>query len=211
VNLIRTCLDRPVGVSVGVLLVVLFGLLSLFAIPVQLTPNVDVPVIVVQTRWDGANPQEIEQEIVDRQEEMLRSVKGLREMTSTSRDNSASIVLEFYADVDKDAALRDVNDKLRQVTGYPLEVDEPTVEAADPAVDRPIAWIILCSRDDHGGAGVWPEEPGTGVSPVNDVRQFRDFAEDYIKPYLDRVPGVASVDIYGGMERAGRCGAAAAE
>jgi len=186
VNLIRLCLRRPVGVSVAVLLVVLFGLLSLLAIPIQLTPNVDVPVIVVQTSWTGANPQEIEQEIIDRQEEMLRSVKGLREMTSTSRDNSGQIVLEFYPDVGKDAALRDVNDKLRQVTGYPLEVDEPTVEAADPAVDRPIAWIVLLSEDESAG---------------EEVRRLRDFAEDNIKPYLDRVPGVASVDVYGGMER----------
>ncbi len=185
-NLIRTCIARPVGVSVGVLLVVLFGLLSLFAIPVQLTPNVDVPVVTVTTRWSGANPQEIEQEIVDRQEEMLRSVKGLREMTSSSTDNQAVVRLEFNPDVDKDVALRDVNDKLRQVSGYPLEVDEPTVQAADASIDNPIAWLILYSDD--------PDESGK-------VRELRDFAEDYVKPYLDRVPGVASVSVYGGWER----------
>lgn len=185
-NLIRLCLNRPVGVSVGVLLVVLFGLLSLFMIPVQLTPNVDVTVITVTTRWHGANPQEVEQEIVDRQEEMLRSVKGLRKMTSQSSDNRGNITLEFYPDVDKDTALRDVNDKLRQVSGYPIEVDEPTVQAADASVDTPIAWLILGTEDS---------------ADSERIREMRDFAEDYVQPYLDRVPGVASVDIYGGRRR----------
>ena len=185
-NPIRLCISRPVGVSVGVLLLVLFGLLSLFAIPVQLAPNVDVTVITVLTQWTGANPLEIEQEIIDRQEEMLQSVSGLSKMTSESRDNEGSIRLEFDPDVSKDTALREVQDKLRQVTGYPLEIDEPTVQAANADVDNPMAWLILYSDD--------PEDSGR-------VRELSDFTEDYVKPYLDRVPGVASVDVYGGKER----------
>lgn len=183
-NVVRFCLDRPVTVSVGVILVTLFGVLALFAIPVQLTPNVDTPVITVQTRWTGANPQEIEREIVDRQEEQLQSVKWLRKLTSTSRDNSAELRLEFTQGVDKAEALREVSDKLRQVSNYPLEVDEPTVQAADSSVDNPMAWLILYADQDD-----------------EEVRKLRDFAEDFIKPYLDRVDGVASVDIYGGLER----------
>ncbi|MBW7905115.1 MAG: efflux RND transporter permease subunit [Phycisphaerae bacterium] len=184
-NLIQICLRRPVGVSVGVLLTVLFGLLALFSIPVQLTPNVDVTVVTVTTRWSGANPQEIEREIVDRQEEQLRSVNGMEKMTSASRDNEATITLEFYPGVTKSDALRDVADKLRQVSGYPVEVDEPTIQAADQSVDNPIAWLILY--------------PAPGEEER--VTELYDFADDNIKPYLDRVPGVASVNIYGGKER----------
>ncbi len=187
-NLIRLCIERPVGVSVGVLLLVLFGTLSLFTIPVQLTPNVDVPKITVETSWTGANPQEIESEIVERQEEQLRSVKGLREMRSTCRDGGGTIELEFYNGVDRDVALRDVTDKLRQVTGYPPEVDEPTVFAADTARDSEIAWLILFNTDRTPGADLRTPE-------------LYDFAEDYIKPYLDRVEGVGSTDIYGGRRR----------
>lgn len=184
-NLVRLCLTRPVGVSVGVLLVLLFGTLSLFNLPVQLTPNVDVPVIAVQTTWSGANPPEIEQEIIDRQEELLHSVKGLRKMTSSASDNNGSITLEFYPDIDLNEALRDVNDKLRQVTGYPLEVDEPTVTASNTSIADTIAWLILY----------------TDVGDGSETRKMRDFADDRIKPYLDRVKGVASVDVMGGMER----------
>lgn len=184
-DLIRLCLNRPVGVSVGVLLTVLSGLLALWSIPVQLTPNVDKPVINVKTVWVGANAQEIEREIVDRQEEFLRSVKGLREMTSTSRDDEGEIKLEFYNGIDKAEALRDVTDKLRQVTNYPEQVDEPTVVAADTARDSEIAWLILRATD-----GKDERLPA----------QY-DFAKDFVKPYLDRVKGVASTEIYGGRER----------
>ncbi len=184
-NFIRMCISRPVGVSVAVLLVLIFGVLALFRIPVQLTPTVDVPKITVETRWPGASPQEVEREIVEPQEEQLRSVKGLREMRSTCRDNYGSIELEFYTGVDKDVALRDVADKLRQVSEYPPDVDEPTVAAADTARDSEIAWLILFATDNND-----ERLPG-----------LYNFAEDKIKPYLDRVEGVGSTDIYGGRER----------
>ncbi|MBI5865154.1 MAG: efflux RND transporter permease subunit [Planctomycetes bacterium] len=185
-NLIRFCVDRPVAVAVGVLLVVIFGLLSLFQLPVQLTPDVDVPVLTVSTFWPGANPQEVEREIIDRQEDQLRSVRGLRKMTSTSKDNTGVVTLEFYRGVDKYQAQREINDKLGQVMGYPLEVEEPVVQLQNEEMNNIIAWLILY--------------PGEGRDD-DEVRKLRDFAEDFIKPYLDRVPGVAGVPVYGGFER----------
>lgn len=185
-NLIRLCVDRPVAVAVGVLLIVMFGLLSLFRLPVQLTPDVDVPVLTVSTYWAGANPQEVEREIIDRQEEQLRSVRGLRKMTSTSRDNQGVVTLEFYRGADKYQAQREINDKLGQVTGYPIEVEEPVVQLQNEEMNNIIAWLILY--------------PGGGRDD-DEVRKLRDFAEDFIKPYLDRVRGVAGVPVYGGFER----------
>ena len=80
-------IDNPVKVTVAVILLVLFGILSIFRIPVQLTPDVDRPLITVSTYWDGASPQEIEREIVDRQEEKLKGVRNLKKMTSSFRSN----------------------------------------------------------------------------------------------------------------------------
>lgn len=185
-NLIRICVDRPVAVAVGVLLLVMFGLLSLFQLPVQLTPDVDVPVLTVSTAWPGANPQEVEREIIDRQEDQLRSVRGLRKMTSTSKDNSGVVTLEFYRGVDKYQAQREINDKLGQVQGYPIEVEEPVVQLQNEEMNNIIAWLILY--------------PGKGRDD-DEVRKLRDFAEDFVKPYLDRVKGVAGVPVYGGFER----------
>ena len=66
-KLVDTAIKKPVTVAVGVILIVLFGILSLFRIPIQLTPNVDLPQISVETRWEGASPLEVEREIIDAQ------------------------------------------------------------------------------------------------------------------------------------------------
>ena len=146
-GLIRFAIENPVKVTVGVILLVLFGLLSIFHMRVQLIPDVDRPVIVVKTNWIGASPQEIEREIVQRQEEKLKNVSNLKKMTSTCRTNRSEIVLEFPVSVDKDTAFRDVSDKLRQVSGYPEEVDEPTVSATSDEMELTIAWMVLYSRE----------------------------------------------------------------
>lgn len=181
-NIIRFAIDNPVKVAVGVILVALFGLLAIISLPIQLTPDVDRPFVVVETRWGGASPQEIESEIVDRQEEKLKGVADLKQMTSVSSQGSASVKLEFNVGVDKDAAFRDVSDKLRQVTGYPEEVDEPTVVATDDNMAGSIAWLILRSK--------------TG----EEVSHLKDFVEDHVKPILERADGVAEVTPFGGRE-----------
>ena len=94
-KLVDTAIKKPVSVTVGVILVLLFGLVSLFRIPIQLTPNVDLPEISVETVWRGASPLEIEREIVDVQEEELKNLEGLEEMTSESRDSLGRINLLF--------------------------------------------------------------------------------------------------------------------
>ncbi len=182
-GIINFAINNPVKISVGVILLVVFGLLSALQVRIQLIPDVDRPVITVRTHWTGASPQEIESEIIDRQEEKLKNVSGLTKMTSTSSQNSANILLEFPVNIDKDTALRDVSDRLRQVTGYPEEVDEPVVTATDGDMETTIAWMILYSR---GG---------------EDVSELKTFIEDNVKPILERAEGISEVPVYGGLTR----------
>ena len=182
-GIIRFAIENPVKVAVAVILLVLFGMLSIFRIPIQLTPDVDRPLVTVSTFWEGASPQEIEREIVDRQEEKLKGVRNLKKMTSTSQEAMASVTLEFYVGTDTDAALQDVSEKLRQVTGYPEEMDEPTIEATGAEMSNTIAWIIFRG------------------APGEDVSDLKDFVEDDIKPILERAEGIARVEVYGGRER----------
>ena len=91
---IQFACENPVKVTVGVLLSVLFGTLALFSTPVQLTPDVSEPEITVTTFWPGASAQEVEREIVDEQEEQLKSVEGLLEFKSESRDSQGTITLK---------------------------------------------------------------------------------------------------------------------
>jgi hydrophobic/amphiphilic exporter-1 (mainly G- bacteria), HAE1 family len=183
-KIIEYSIHNIVKVAVGAIFVLLFGLLALFRIPVQLVPDVEKPQITVETRWIGASPEEVEQEIIHEQEEMLKSVENLRKLTSKSFNGRGQILLEFQVGVNKSTALLDVANKLDQVQDYPENVDEPVISAVNTS-DRPIAWFTLRSL------------PGTNI----DVHGLRDFAEDFIESRLERVPGVANSNIYGGAER----------
>ena len=183
-NLIQHAIRQPVTVAVGVILILLSGLVALRTIPIQLTPNVEDTIVAVTTRWEGASPEEIEQEIIDLQEEKLQGIANLKEMTSTSLQGSGAIKLEFAVGVSKELALREVSDKLREVPQYPENADEPVVEASDPENRDYIAWIIFETSD-----------------PELDIRTLQDFAEDRIKPVLERVPGMSEINVLGGRER----------
>jgi len=140
-NLIGNIVERPVTVSVGVILVVLFGVIALWAMPMQLTPDVDIPTLQVETRWPGASPQEIEKEIIQPQEEQLQSVEGISKMSSESMDSMGRITLEFSVDADMRKALLLVNTRLQQVRQYPIDADEPVITTN--ASQQFIAWFIL--------------------------------------------------------------------
>ncbi len=144
-QLIEWFVRNPVKVSVGVLLVALFGLIAVFRMPMQLVPEVQQPTISVSTRWPGASPQEVEREIVQEQEEELKGVEGMTKMTSSSYDSRGQITLEFLVGTDMREALLKVNTRLQQVSEYPEDADEPVIYTSDVS-DRPIAWFILSQR-----------------------------------------------------------------
>jgi HAE1 family hydrophobic/amphiphilic exporter-1 len=144
-NLIRAVVHNPVKVTVGVLLVALFGVVALLRMPLQLTPEVNRPTISVQTRWPGASPQEVEREIIIEQEEQLKSVEGLIKLSSEATDSQGTVKLEFHVGTDLEGALLKVNARLQQVREYPEEADQPVISTSNSS-DRPIAWFILSTR-----------------------------------------------------------------
>jgi HAE1 family hydrophobic/amphiphilic exporter-1 len=141
-NLIAACVANPVKAAVGVLLVTLFGVIALVSMPVQLTPEVDVPTISIESRWRGASPQEIEREIVQPLEEQLRGVEGLVKLSSESSDSVGVVDLEFRVGSDMSEALVKVNSRVQQVRDWPIDADRPVIRTAS-SNDRPIAWLIL--------------------------------------------------------------------
>lgn len=183
-KLVDTAIKKPVTVTVGVILLVLFGLISLYRIPIQLTPNVDLAEISVETVWRGASPLEVEREIVDVQEKELKNLEGLKEIKSESRDSLAYINLLFEIGTRTDEALLRVSNKLDQVKKYPDNMEKPIIKSGGRR-EQAIAWIILKALD--GYTGVLPEE--------------YDFLDEYVKPRFERISGVASSNIYGGKER----------
>lgn len=139
---IEACVNNPVKVSVGALLLILFGTIALLRMPMQLIPEVQTPTLTVETRWPGASPQEIEREITQEQEEQLKSVEGVTKMSSESMDSMSRITLEFIVGANMEEALLKVNSRLQQVPQYPIDADQPVISTSS-ASDRPIAWFIL--------------------------------------------------------------------
>ncbi|MCX7409992.1 MAG: efflux RND transporter permease subunit [Planctomycetales bacterium] len=144
-SLVEAFVANPVKVTVGVLLVSLFGIISLFSMPMQLTPEVQTPTLTVMTRWPGGSPQEVEQEIVREQEEMLKSVEGITKLSSTSADSSGTITLEFAVGTNMEEALLKVNSRLQQVSAYPENADQPIITTSNSS-NSPIAWFVLTPR-----------------------------------------------------------------
>jgi HAE1 family hydrophobic/amphiphilic exporter-1 len=190
VDIVKLSIAKPVSVAVGVILVVMFGLIGLTAIPIQLTPTVDRPVVTVTTAWPGRSPQEVVDEITKNQEEQLKNVSNLRKMVSNSSEGTSEITLEFSITADINRALQEVSDSLRQVEAYPNEVEEPAIKAADGASENAIAWIITELPDDK-----------IAKHPGFDITTLYDAMDKEIKPYLERIEGVAEVNIFGGRER----------
>lgn len=188
-DLVRFVISRPVTVAVGVILLLMGGLIGFGAIPIQLTPTVDRPVITVETSWPGRGPEEIVEEITKEQEKRLKNVANLRSMLSTTSEGRTSITLEFYVGSNLDRARQEVSDALRQVPDYPDEVDEPIVQAADSGASNAIAWIII---------DLDPE--ARKLYPDFDLATLQEAVDREFRPLIERIDGVASVNVFGGRE-----------
>ena len=183
-NLIRAAIDRPVAVMAAIVMIVMFGLISLNTIPIQLTPDVRKPLITLQTVWAGAAPVEIEREIINRQEDVLRGLEGLERMVSDAQDGRGRIKLEFSIGQNMQRALLLVANRLDRVNGYPTEVKEPTIRTSS-SDDNPIAWMSFIRT----------------VKTNREIHTYGDFVNSIIQDRIERVAGVSRVNVYGGAAR----------
>ncbi|MEZ5826544.1 MAG: efflux RND transporter permease subunit, partial [Geminicoccaceae bacterium] len=183
-DIIRAAIDRPIAVLAAVLMALMFGYVALQTIPIQLAPDVERPVISITTNWPGAAPAEVEREIINRQEEVFKGLEGLERMTSSSEDDEGQITLEFSIDTNMDKALLLVANRLDRVGNYPEEASEPNLSTSGDD-DNAIAWFVIKRT----------------VDDATPIHHFGDVAEDLIQDRLQRVAGVARVDIFGGSER----------
>ncbi len=182
-DIVKFSLEKPVSVTVAVILVVTFGLIGLNLLPVQLTPDVETPQITVQTSWGGATPFEIEKEIIERQEEALKGLRSLTKMESASYNSFGEITLSFELETVIEDALLRVSNKLNEVSGYPDNADRPVIEAAG-ANNSPVVWMVV--------------KPKEGKDL--DITHYMTFFEDSIRQNFERIKGVGSMFVFGGTE-----------
>lgn len=183
-NLIRLAIERPIAVFAAVLMVVLFGYVALQTIPIQMIPDVTKPTVQIRTEWPNAAPAEVEREVVNRQEDVLRGLEGLEDIESEARTGRADLTLTFAVGQNMDRAMLLVANRLSRVTGYPSDVRQPALRTAN-SEDDPIARYAIRRL------------------PGNDrpVHTFRDMVEDIVQDRIERVPGVGNTMVFGGGNR----------
>jgi HAE1 family hydrophobic/amphiphilic exporter-1 len=183
-DIIKSSILNPAKVTVGILLIVLFGVLGLMKLPFQLTPNVAKPEINVSTTWPGATPYEIEREIIEEQEKALKSIPGLVKYESSSVDNRGTISLEFPIGTDIKSAMIDVTNKLNEVGSYPENVDKPIIKASGESAS-PVIWTMVQTMPDND----------------KDIDTYKTFIDNEIKEKLERIDGVAELFYRGGTQK----------
>jgi multidrug efflux pump len=144
-------------------------------------PDVDYPIVSVSVGWEGASPEIIETDIVDALEDALANVEGVQQMSSSARQGSANVTLEFDIGRNIDAALQDVQSKVSRAThDLPREIDQPTISKSNPE-DQPI--IRLALRGDR--------------PPIF----LADYVRNVIRPQLQMIDGVGAIDVFGFRDR----------
>jgi len=181
---IRFSIEKPVSIIVGIILVVLFGWIGLTSLPYQLSPTVIEPEITVTTTWPGATPYEVEREIIEEQEKVLKGIPGLMEMESSSFNSQGSITLKFSIGTDVNGALLRVSNKLDEVPDYPENADKPIISATGAATS-PVIWMVLKTLDGNS----------------HSTYTYRTYFENNIRQYLERTEGVADLFIGGGIKK----------
>ncbi|MEQ8992774.1 MAG: efflux RND transporter permease subunit [Pseudomonadales bacterium] len=182
-SVLDTALGNPAGVIAAIAIVALFGVLSLFRLPVQLIPDVERPTLAIETIWRTASAQEIESEVLEPQERVLRGLPGIVAMQGSAFPASAFILLEFEFGTDMQATLIDVISRLNRVQGLPRDAEPPVVQlgggGASTAESKALSWFFIQREPGH-------DRP---------MESFLPLIQDVVRPQIESVPGVAGVFI----------------
>ncbi len=181
-NIAKLAIKRPIFITCIVTLILILGLISFRNIGLELYPNIDFPAIAVITTYGGASPEEIDQLISKPLEDQLGSIPGLKHISTTNSESLSLIVLEFNMDVEVDTAAQDVRDKLGlAVSKLPDDLeDDPIVYKFDPGSSAVIRLALI--SDLPSG-------------------EMYDLANETLKPMIERINDVGSVQIIGGARR----------
>ena len=146
-NMIGGLLDKSRAVILVFLLILIAGSALLSAIPKEANPDVPIPYIYVSMVHEGISPEDAERMLIRPMENELRSLEGVKKMTSRAGEGHASVTMEFYPDVDSEKALADVRDSVTLAKAkLPSESEEPTIHEITMAEENPAISVILSGR-----------------------------------------------------------------
>jgi multidrug efflux pump len=176
---------RPVLASVINLLLIVFGMVAFAKLPLREYPDVDPPVVSIETIYPGAAASVVETRITEVLEERLAGIEGIKSIASSSLDGRSTISIEFTIERDIDNAANDVRDRVSgAMTDLPREIEAPMIQKVDADAD-PILWLNL-------------------ESDTLSVMEITDYADRYLVDRFSSLDGVARVRLGGGLEQAMR-------
>ncbi|OAM94294.1 hydrophobic/amphiphilic exporter-1, HAE1 family [Pelosinus fermentans] len=180
--MIGTFIKRPVFTTMIVMLLVVFGLGAYPSLGIDLNPDVEYPIVNVTITYTGASPEEIESLITKPIEDAVSSVSGIKSLSSVSREGASQVTLEFEFGTNPKLAANEVREKVAGVRKrLPDQIDEPVVQRFDITAQS-IVYFSLASDTRSRG-------------------EIRKLAIDVVKDELQRMDGVAQVDVFGATDR----------
>src|SRR5512135_1456253 len=173
---------QPVFATMMMIALVVLGIFSYKELSIDLFPNVDLPVVTVQTVYPGVAPETVETEVTKRVEEAINPIEGVKHISSTTTEGISIVVTEFELGTDIHTAAQDVRSKVSALRrDFPTGVEEPVIDRLDPA-DIPMLSLSV-------------------TSPQLDPKQLTSLCEKVIKRQLENIEGVGSLTIVGGERR----------
>ncbi len=181
-NIIKTFVKRPVTTTMIILIFMVFGVMSFTNLQIDMMPNMDMPMAVVSTSYNGAGSEEMETLITEPLEGVLGTVPGIKNITSSSSNGSSMVMLEFVDGTDIDQAAIDMREKVDMIKGFlPEDASEPMVLKID--INQLTGSQIIGIKSSNGN-----------------LTELQNLVDSKIINRLERQPGVASVSSTGGTE-----------
>lgn len=177
----RFSVKRPVTITMMILIVIVLGVVSLSKLQIDLLPQMELPYVMVQTGYQGAGPEEVENLITKPIEQTVATVENIEKVISYSNEGSSIVLMQFAFGTDMDNILLQLRESIDLIKGYlPDGTTSPIVAKLDPN-SMPIIQLA--------------------VSTKGDIITTQKIAEDIIAPRLERIEGTASASVSGGLER----------
>ena len=180
-NITELSIKRPAFISSLMITIITVGYIAFNKMNVELFPNIDIPVIFVSTRYDGAAPSEIESLVSKPLEEEISTVSGIKKLMSRSLKDTSQIIVQLYQNTDIKYAEQQIRDKINQARAkLPEDIKEPVIRRVDPS-DQPVLTVILKAD--------LPES------------ELFDLADNFVRPRLEQTADVGMVEILGARKR----------
>ena len=176
-NISKIALHRPVAVLMCVACLIVFGISSVMSMDIESTPEMNMPVFMVMTRYSDVGPEEIDSLVTDVVEAALSGVSDYTSMTSRSSEGSSMTVLEFDYDIDMDEKRTEIEDALNNLR-LPDDCDDPTIMEMGMDSDSVMSLSVLASGNDN----------------------LLTYIEDEVVPEFERISGVSDVEVMGGKQ-----------